>query len=391
MKYTLLLLLTCLSIHLGAQPFLHTPIAGEAGKDYTIVNYVDWDLADIQDAFCGSKTYDGHQGTDFTLRSFKQMDSSISILAAADGEVVFIQDGLFDREKISDVSKGFGNYIAIKHPNKYYTYYAHLKKGSLNVKVGDQVKAGDEIAALGSSGNSTDPHLHFEVYFDSMYVVDPFMGNCGNSESLWLDQLPYETALKIWEVGMHNELIGIDDLRERVTTVECCPFTFPTESEKPVLLWSHMYGLKKGSTLTANWYTPANELWFTYDYEMEQDWWYYYFWTYINNEGLEEGTWSVELEYDGAPITRQEFVVDQSLNTREAPYISAACKPLETAPWSQLLEKYNAGTLEIFNLQGQVLSAEQIQLIPSIEQSTPNIYLLREQSENGQCIVKRYR
>lgn len=389
MKYYLLLLLLTCSLSLQAQAFLQTPIEGEAGKDYTIVNYVDWDLAEIQDPFCGSKTYDGHEGTDFSIRSFRQMDSTVNILAAADGKVVYILDGLFDRETVSDVSKGLGNYIAIKHPNDYFTYYAHLKKGSIDVKVGDEVKAGDVIGEVGSSGNSTDPHLHFEVYFDSLFVVDPFSGSCGNSESLWLEQLPYETALNVWEVGMHNELVTIDDLRERVTTIDCCPFTFPTQSENPVVLWSHMYGLQKGKTLTANWYTPDDALWFTFDYVMEQDWWYYYFWTYINNENLEEGTWHVELEYDGERIVRQAFEVDKASGILENEENASACAVLQRASWGTLSDMSAAGTLEVYDLQGRTLSIEEMTSPLPKDPATSAIYILKARTEEGYCLQKR--
>ena len=56
-----------------------------------------------------------------------------------------------------------GNTITIKHDDGYYSFYAHLLKDSMKVKEGDRVKAGDEIALLGNSGNSTGPHLHFHM------------------------------------------------------------------------------------------------------------------------------------------------------------------------------------------------------------------------------------
>jgi len=54
-----------------------------------------------------------------------------------------------------------GNFVMIDHGNNEYSLYAHLQPGSVRVHVGDQVKAGDVIGKLGSSGNSTEPHLHF--------------------------------------------------------------------------------------------------------------------------------------------------------------------------------------------------------------------------------------
>ncbi|WP_411145752.1 M23 family metallopeptidase [Streptomyces sp. x-80] len=55
----------------------------------------------------------------------------------------------------------YGNAIVIKHSDGVYTQYAHLS--SIQVKVGEKVGAGQQIGLSGSTGNSTGPHLHFEV------------------------------------------------------------------------------------------------------------------------------------------------------------------------------------------------------------------------------------
>lgn len=59
---------------------------------------------------------------------------------------------------------GYGNLIKIDHGNGMETYYAHLSE--IYVSVGDEVERGEYIGDLGSTGNSTGPHLHFEVRFD---------------------------------------------------------------------------------------------------------------------------------------------------------------------------------------------------------------------------------
>jgi len=56
-----------------------------------------------------------------------------------------------------------GNVVVIRHAWGEYSVYAHLKPGSPVVKPGQKVKAGEMIARLGSSGSSTEPHLHFHV------------------------------------------------------------------------------------------------------------------------------------------------------------------------------------------------------------------------------------
>ncbi len=109
------------------------------------------------------------------------------VLAAADGRVVIVHDGepedasamqrpdesqiaYFTRllqEQGQRLAKGLGsiagNFVMIDHGNSEYSLYAHMQPGSLRVKVGDAVKAGQPIGKLGSSGNSTEPHLHFQV------------------------------------------------------------------------------------------------------------------------------------------------------------------------------------------------------------------------------------
>ncbi len=75
------------------------------------------------------------------------------IYAAADGQVVYAADGL----------KEYGNLILIKHINGYITAYAHNSK--MNVKSGDNVKAGQHIAEMGSSGTSSTM-LEFQVRLD---------------------------------------------------------------------------------------------------------------------------------------------------------------------------------------------------------------------------------
>ncbi|HHU54625.1 MAG TPA: M23 family metallopeptidase, partial [Mollicutes bacterium] len=57
---------------------------------------------------------------------------------------------------------GYGNYIVINHNNGYYTLYAHLSRSF--VSVGQIVSSGHVIATMGSTGASTGPHLHFELW-----------------------------------------------------------------------------------------------------------------------------------------------------------------------------------------------------------------------------------
>ncbi len=82
-----------------------------------------------------------------------------------------------------------GNYVIIDHGKGQYALYAHLQPGSVRVHAGDRVKAGEVLGKLGSSGNSTEPHLHFQVCDQP----DPLMCagipvDFGNVTILWADE-----------------------------------------------------------------------------------------------------------------------------------------------------------------------------------------------------------
>ena len=64
----------------------------------------------------------------------------------------------------------YGNLVKVDHGNGVETWYAHTSK--MLVKAGDAVKAGDVIAKVGSTGNSTGPHLHLEIRINGEHV-DP--------------------------------------------------------------------------------------------------------------------------------------------------------------------------------------------------------------------------
>lgn len=65
---------------------------------------------------------------------------------------------------------GYGNTIIVKHSDKHETLYAHLR--SIHVKEGDSVHKGDHIGAIGSTGRSTGPHLHYEI-LEQGEPIDP--------------------------------------------------------------------------------------------------------------------------------------------------------------------------------------------------------------------------
>ncbi len=88
-----------------------------------------------------------HKGTDFAA------PTGTPVYAAGNGTI----------QRASRYG-GYGNYIKIKHSGGYETAYAHLSRYAKGVKAGKKVKQGDVIGYVGSTGASTGPHLHYEVY-----------------------------------------------------------------------------------------------------------------------------------------------------------------------------------------------------------------------------------
>jgi murein DD-endopeptidase len=91
------------------------------------------------------------------------------VLAVADATVVEIKDGIIENVPNQPPAVPItletvaGNHIDLDLGGGVYAMYAHLQPGSLRIKLGDRVKRGQVIALLGNTGNSTEPHLHFQL------------------------------------------------------------------------------------------------------------------------------------------------------------------------------------------------------------------------------------
>lgn len=101
----------------------------------------------------GARASSSHDGVDFAARA------GTPVRAVAGGRV-----------RRANVNGGYGNYVEIEHPDGTVTGYAHLQ--GFNVKDGDVIARGQTIGAVGSTGNSTGPHLHLRAMRDGK-SIDP--------------------------------------------------------------------------------------------------------------------------------------------------------------------------------------------------------------------------
>jgi len=105
----------------------------------------------VRGGYTTSRFSGGHRGVDLVV----PLGTTVS---AADGGTVIY----------AGYSSSYGNHVKIKHSDGFVTLYAHLN--SISVKYGDKVYQGQEIGKCGSTGNSTGPHVHFEIIKNGVLV-----------------------------------------------------------------------------------------------------------------------------------------------------------------------------------------------------------------------------
>lgn len=143
------------SVFEGEEPHITTEShINKSSNPETDVNFV-WPT---EGGYICSKmwSYKGHTGIDI----MPETGINGEIFAAADGTVV----------KVKRSNTGYGYHMIIDHGNGVHTLYAHCS--DMYVKQGQEVKAGEPIGKVGSTGNSTGTHLHFEIRINGEYV-DP--------------------------------------------------------------------------------------------------------------------------------------------------------------------------------------------------------------------------
>ncbi|RYY87129.1 MAG: T9SS type A sorting domain-containing protein [Chitinophagaceae bacterium] len=281
---------------------------------YGISNYIDQNniLNQVLEYNCGSRTYDGHKGTDIYLWPFpwaKMDEGAVEVIAAAPGTIIGKSNG-FDDKSCAMCTACTWNAVYIRHADGSVAWYGHFRNNSVTTKaVGQTVAAGEYLGIVGSSGSSTGPHLHFEVYTSSSYtqLVDPWSGPCNalnGTTSWWNSQQGYRTYT-VNAARTHNAPPQFGCYNQEVNNLK-------TNFEPGELAYfvSYYRDQQPGITTLHTIYRPDNSVWRSWSSsfvsEFNSSYWY---WSYtLPTTGLLAGTWRYEV-FSAGQTTSTNFTV----------------------------------------------------------------------------------
>jgi hypothetical protein len=260
------------------------PAYSEIADYFSINNFVDLDpaIGSVRDWNCGARTYDkstptpyNHRGIDIDLWPFywNMMDNNyVAVVAAAAGRVVAVTDNLNNESNCGLAGEnGTWNHIAIRHADSSTTIYGHLRRNSAQVTVNQQVAAGDVIAFVGSSGSSSNPHLHFEVNTGTVTdsqpngYIDPYTGLCNLQSPRWVSQKPYwEPAIvRVMTHGSMPRLPGINGNNNTCRSGEVINAKSAFTGNDSIYFGIAIRDFPEAQTFTLSVFDPNGVLWFS--------------------------------------------------------------------------------------------------------------------------------
>lgn len=169
----------CTPREAAAQAF-SLPLDCAVGATCIVQNYADWQTGPGQrDPMCGPLTYDGHDGLDFRAPGALAR-RGVWVLSPADGVIRSLRDGEADgaflRGGMAAITgRECGNGVVIDHDSGWQSQLCHMRAGSLQVRVGQRVTAGQRIGLIGLSGHTEFPHVHLTLRLNGQ-TRDPITG-----------------------------------------------------------------------------------------------------------------------------------------------------------------------------------------------------------------------
>lgn len=299
---------------------------------YSISAYVDEDAgAGLLDYNCGNRTYNGHAGTDIALWPYgwqKMSENAVEVIAGAAGTILAKSNGNSDQSCAFCSTACDWNAIYIMHADGTVAWYGHFKNNSITSKlVGATVAAGEFLGIVGSSGNSTGPHLHFELYKNSTYtnanLIDPWAlatagcnahGSPNANTTWWASQQNYRvsTLNKIMTSGSVPANVG--GCSSGATAEASYEKTSYVKGDN-IVFTAYYRDVQTGQSATNKIYRPNGTLWQSFTSSMTSN--VSAYWTgqqyTLPTDALSIGTWRYEVVYNGNPAVNTNFTVSNTL------------------------------------------------------------------------------
>ncbi|MGB3407159.1 MAG: M23 family metallopeptidase [Jannaschia sp.] len=242
-------------------PRLRLPLDCTLGESCFIQQYVDADPGPAAADYTGGPlAYDNHRGTDVRVADLEAMGAGVAVLAPASGTVRGVRDGMADRviqDRAEVADRECGNGVAIDHGGGWETQLCHMANGSVAVRPGQDVEAGDKLGEIGLSGATQFPHVHLSVRKDGA-VVDPFVAG------LWLDTPPYEPG-GFLSIGLADGVPEFAAVKAGTADAPYLPVDAPA-----LVVWAAMFGGQAGDVIALRITGPDGQEVFAHDATLER-------------------------------------------------------------------------------------------------------------------------
>ncbi len=357
---------------------------------YGISNYVDQNPTPaLGDYYCNERTYDGHKGTDIFTWPFPWYmyeNDLVEVIAGEEGVIINKADGFED-----DHCDCYGswNAIYVQHADGSVAWYGHMKSGSLTEKeVGESVVEGEFLGVVASSGCSSGPHLHLEVYDSEGNLIDPYAGDCNdlNADSWWEDQAENR-------VPTLNTILTHD-----ATPEHGCPLVnedphmsndFYSGDEVFTAFYFHD-GLA-GTTFDCRIKMPDGTVWndwsFTIGTTYNASWWY---WSWFLPEEGPNGVWTLEADYEGETIVH-EFNYGVYVGVDD--WTDKEVKIIPNPSSTNLIEIVGVpveNEIYFYDATGKLVKHISNSTQLEIGDISAGLYYVTIQSSNGQLLVEKF-
>lgn len=196
-----------------ALPFFHTPDSLEGTDLPVILDYYHRDGASLRTLFIKMPVPYGRVSSEYSnarehpITGYTRAHLGIDYASPIGTEIYAVGDGVIT---LRGWNGGYGNHIRIRHANGYATGYGHMNGFASGYSVGTYVRQGEVIGYVGSTGQSTGPHLHFEMLKNGSFVnpateilppADPLTG-----EDLDMFLLQTPVLIDMWSIMADTEI-----------------------------------------------------------------------------------------------------------------------------------------------------------------------------------------